>query len=147
MTAIKFEPIGIVHSPFTQRQGVPPQPTSAKDVSGTIEIFERFREGVCGLEGFSHVIVLFHFHLSKGYSLKLKPRLDDVGRGVFATRAPHRPNQIGLSIVRLDKIDNGVLHITGVDMVDQTPVLDIKPYTPKLNPTADIRIGWLTGKK
>jgi tRNA-Thr(GGU) m(6)t(6)A37 methyltransferase TsaA len=147
MAPVKFEPIGIIHSPFTQPRGVPIQPAAARDIGGTIEIFEQFRPGLCDLEGFSHIIVLYHFHLSKGYSLKVTPFLDNTPRGVFATRAPRRPNPTGLSIVQLDRIEDGTLYISGADMVDQTPVLDIKPYIPKLNPAGDIRIGWLAEKE
>jgi tRNA-Thr(GGU) m(6)t(6)A37 methyltransferase TsaA len=133
-----------VRSPFKEPEGTPIQPTAAKDTTGTIEIAEQFQDGLCDLEGFSHIIILYGFHLSKGHRLKVKPFLDDKLRGVFSTRAPKRPSQIGLSIVRLDKIEGTTLHITGVDMIDGTPVLDIKPYIPELNPKGKIEVGWLT---
>ncbi len=140
---MNIEIIGVVHSPFKEPKGTPIQPTAAKDVKGTIEIKSEFAAGLSDLEGFSHIIVLFSFHLSKSYDLKVKPFIDDNLRGVFATRAPKRPSQIGLSIVKLDKIAGSTLHITGVDMLDATPVLDIKPYLPMLNPQGEIKTGWL----
>ncbi len=140
---MNIETIGLVHSPFKQAQGAPIQPTAAKDAKGTIEIKEQFAEGLSDLDGFSHIVVLFGFHLSKGYKLKVKPFLDKNLRGVFSTRAPKRPNQIGLSIVTLEKVQGPILHISGVDMIDGTPVFDIKPYLPMLNPDGDIKIGWL----
>lgn len=138
-----IEIIGTVHSPFEKSEGTPIQPTAAKDAKGTIEIKPQFKEGLSDLEGFSHIVVLFGFHLSNDYRLKLKPYLDDTPRGLFSTRAPKRPSQIGLSIVRLDKIEGAVLHITGLDMLDGTPVLDIKPYIPSLNPSEPVKLGWL----
>ena len=141
---IKIEIIGVVHSPFKEAKGTPIQPTAAKDVKGTIEIKEYFKEGLCDLDGFSHIIVLFGFHASKGHKLKVKPFLDDKYRGLFSTRAPNRPSQIGFSIVCLDRIEGNTLHIRGVDMIDGTPVLDIKPYIPTLNPEGEVRTGWLT---
>lgn len=140
---MNIETIGVVHSPFKQVQGMPIQPTAAKDVKGTIEIKDQLVDGLSDLNGFSHVIVLYNFHLSKGYKLKVKPFLDENLRGVFSTRAPKRPSQIGFSIVALEKIQGSTLYISGVDMVDGTPVLDIKPYLPMLNPDGDIKIGWL----
>lgn len=140
---MRIQEIGTVHSPFKEPKGVPIQPTAAKDIKGSIEIKDEFKNGLCDLDGFSYIIVLFNFHLSTGYKMKVIPFLDDTPRGLFSTRAPNRPSSIGLSIVRLDKIEGSTLHITGVDIVDGTPVLDIKPYIPKLNPDGDIKIGWL----
>ncbi|MCK4888183.1 MAG: tRNA (N6-threonylcarbamoyladenosine(37)-N6)-methyltransferase TrmO [Planctomycetes bacterium] len=140
---MNIETIGLVHSPFKQVEGVPIQPTAAKDVKGTIEIKQQFAEGLSDLDGFSHIVVLFGFHLSTGCKLKVKPFLDDNLRGVFSTRAPNRPSQIGLSIVTLEKVKGRTLHISGMDMIDGTPILDIKPYLPMLNPNGDIKIGWL----
>ena len=140
---MNIEIIGTIHSPFKQLQDMPIQPTAAKNIKGSIEIKPQFIEGLSDLDGFSHIIVLYNFHLSTSCKLKVKPFLDNTPRGVFATRAPKRPTQIGLSIVTLEKIENQTLHISDIDMIDGTPVLDIKPYIPKLNPTGDIKIGWL----
>ena len=141
-----LRPIGVIRTPFKEPKGTPIQASAGKDVEATIEVFPEFEEGLKDLDGFSHIVVLFHLHLSKGYSLTVTPFMDDVERGVFATRAPARPNQIGLSIVRLEKVEGNVLHIKDVDMVDGTPLLDIKPYTREFDAREDIRIGWLEGK-
>ncbi len=143
---IVYRPIGVIHSPFREGDKVPIQPKAAKGVHGTVEVFDEFKEGLTDLEGFSHIILLYHFHLSKGFSLKVKPFLDTVLRGVFATRAPRRPNQIGLSVVSLVKVEGAMLHIAEVDIIDGTPLLDIKPYVPEFDAQPDIRLGWLTGK-
>lgn len=105
-----------------------------------------FARGLQDLDGFSHIILIYHFHLSKGYSLTVKPFLDDIPRGVFATRAPKRPNSIGMSVVRLVRVEGSTLYIEDVDIVDSTPLLDIKPYVPEFDFRKAERIGWLTGK-
>ncbi len=125
---------------------MPIQPKAAKGVKGTIELFDEFKEGLADLDGFSHIILTYHFHLSEGYSLKVKPFLEDTLRGLFSTRAPRRPNPIGISVVPLNRIDGATLYISNVDIVDGTPLLDIKPYVPEFDRQADIRIGWLTGR-
>jgi tRNA-Thr(GGU) m(6)t(6)A37 methyltransferase TsaA len=99
------------------------------------------------LGGFSHIILIYHFHqISEKYALEVKPFLDDTPRGIFATRAPRRPNPIGISVVRLEKIEGARLYISNVDILDGTPLLDIKPYVPDFDREEDIRIGWLTNK-
>ncbi len=143
---ISYKPIGIIHSPFTQPKGVPIQSSGAKGIRGTVEIAQEYRNGIKDLEGFSHIILLYHFHLSKGFSLEVKPFMDDTIRGVFATRAPKRPNPIGLSVVKLIKVENCILHIENIDIVDGTPLLDIKPYIPNVDIHNVERIGWLTQK-
>lgn len=144
--AIYFRPIGIIHSPFKDVRGTPIQPASARGVAGTIEIQPDYIDGLRDIEGFSHIILIYHFHLSGTYSLLVKPFLDDTLRGVFSTRAPKRPNPIGLSIVRLVKAEGSTLHIENVDIVDGTPLLDIKPYVPELDGIKAARTGWLSGK-
>lgn len=146
MEAIKYKPIGIIRSPFKESIGIPRQAVGASNVKGQIQIFERFIEGLKDLDGFSHIVVIFHMHLVKKPSLKACPPWDGKEHGVFAARSPYRPNPIGVSVVRLKNIAHNILHITGVDMADGTPALDIKPYIPDLNPKNDIRIGWLTDK-
>ena len=146
MTNNVLRPIGIIRTPFKEPTGTPIQASAGKGIEARIEIFPEFLEGIKDLDGFSHIIILFHFHLSKGYSLSVRPYMDDVERGLFATRAPARPNQIGLSIVRLEKVEGNTLHIKDVDIVDGTPLLDIKPYTHEFDIRGDIRIGWLEGK-
>lgn len=140
---MEFKAIGIIHTPFKKLEGMPIQPAGASGVTGTVEVFEEYRPGLDDLDGFSHVILLYHFHRSDGFKLHVIPFLDREPRGVFATRAPKRPNPIGLSVVQLDEIKNGVLHIRNVDILDGTPLLDIKPYVPEFDRQTNIRTGWL----
>jgi len=143
MDNIKYKPIGIIHSPFKEPRGTPIQPTAAKGVDGTVEIFPEYTEGLEGLEGFSHIILVYHFHLSKKSLLKVKPFMDNQIRGVFSTRAPSRPNPIGISAVRLIGIEDSILHVRDADIVDGTPLLDIKPYVPGFDVRVVDSIGWL----
>ena len=142
---MEYIPIGVVHSPYKSRSDAPIQPRFSGD-EGEIVIFEEFSEGLKDIEGFSHIWILFQFHESKGYELTVKPYLDEELRGVFACRAPRRPNPIGMSLVRLVKRDGRLLTIKGLDMIDGTPVIDIKPYVGAFDEEQDIRIGWLEDK-
>ena len=146
MNPVTYEPIGAIHSPFKNPSGIPRQAAGAQDIAAKIEIFDEYIDGLTDLDGFSHILVIFHLHLVTEPSLKAHPPWDNKEHGVFATRSPHRPNPIGVSVVRLESINGNILKVSCVDMADGTPVLDIKPYIPKLNPTKDIRIGWLEGK-
>ena len=146
MNEIRYKPIGIIHSPFREPSGTPIQPAGARDIESTVEIASEYVKGLEDIEGFSHVILIYHFHLSRGYLLKVKPYMDEKSRGVFATRAPSRPNPIGISIVRLVKVDGNVLYIRDVDIVDGTPLLDIKPYVPEFDTRKVEKIGWLKKK-
>jgi len=139
----EMKPIGIIHSPFKEPGGMPIQPAGAAGVTGTVEVFEEYRAGLKDLEGFSHIILLYHFHRSEGFNLQTVPFMDSEPRGLFATRAPRRPNPIGLSIVQLDTIEEGVLQIQNVDILDGTPLLDIKPYVPEFDAPVRVRAGWL----
>jgi tRNA-Thr(GGU) m(6)t(6)A37 methyltransferase TsaA len=141
---MEFRPIGVIHTPHDDLKGMPIQPTGATGVTGTVEVYEEYREGLADLAGFSHVILLYLFHRSTGFRLKVTPFMDTVERGLFATRAPKRPNPIGLSVVQLDRIDDGVLYVRNVDMVDGTPLLDIKPYVPDFDAPTEVRTGWLS---
>jgi tRNA-Thr(GGU) m(6)t(6)A37 methyltransferase TsaA len=140
---IKFLPIGIIHTPFMELEGMPIQPPGAAGVKGTVEVFENFRSGLKDLDGFSHIILLYHFHRSHGFNLHVVPFMDSEERGLFSTRAPKRPNPIGLSVVQLDKIKDGTLFIRNVDILDGTPLLDIKPYVPEFDAQEKVRTGWL----
>lgn len=142
-TMIEMKPIGVIHTPFTEREGMPIQPAGAAGVKGTVEVFDEFRVGLADVDGFSHIILLYHFHHSQGFSLRVVPFMDSQPRGLFATRAPKRPNPIGLSIVQLDKVQDGILYVQNVDMLDDTPLLDIKPYVPEFDAQTDVRTGWL----
>jgi len=143
---IQYKPIGIIHSPFKEPRNAPIQPAFAKEAEGTVDLYPEYAEGLADLEGFSHIILLYHLHLSRGFSLKVKPFLDDQQRGLFATRAPARPNPIGISVVRLLKVDGAKLYVRDVDMVDGTPLLDIKPYVPVFEGHKKVKIGWLEDK-
>lgn len=146
MEEIKLNPIGVVHSPFKEPSGVPKDSTDGMNYQGTVEIFPQYKDGLKDLDGFSHIIILFYFHKSEYYHLISKPYLDDHPRGVFATRSPHRPNLIGLSVVKLLRIDDNIIYVRGIDMIEGTPVLDIKPYIPEFESNEGIIIGWLEGK-
>jgi len=141
---IIYQPIGIIYSPHKEVKGVPIQPSSAKGIQGEIELFEEYQDGLKDLDGFSHIIILYDFHKSKGYSLQLTPFLDEKLRGVFATGAPKRPNQIGLSVLKLNRIKGNKLYVENVDMLDETPVLDIKPYASQFDAVEEEKIGWLS---
>lgn len=143
MKNIVYKPIGIIHSPFIEPGGTPVQPAGAKGIKGTVEIFPEYEKGLKDIEGFFHIILLYHFHLSKTASLVSKPFMDDTTHGIFAIRGPNRPNPIGISVVRLIQVKDNVLHVRDLDIVDRTPLLDIKPYVPKFDRAEATRIGWL----
>jgi len=144
---ITFYPIGIIHSPHNDLTGMPIQPKAAAGVKGSVVVDPDYQEGLRDLEGFSHVILLFHFHQAKSPDMLVKPFLDDVKRGLFATRAPRRPNGIGISVVRLLAVKRNILEIENVDILDGTPLLDIKPYVPDFDHQEEFRIGWLEKSK
>jgi len=138
-----FRPIGTIHSPYTDLVGMPIQPAGAVDVRGTVEVMDEYAAGLRDLDAFSHIILLYEFHRSRGFDLEAVPFLDSIPRGVFATRAPRRPNPLGMSVVRLDRIDGAVLYVRDIDVLDGTPLLDIKPYVPAFEPHDHVRVGWL----
>lgn len=140
---IRYRPIGTVHSPFNDARETPIQPVGAHDVNGSVEVFPEFAEGLKDLEGFSHIVLVYHFHLSRGASLLAVPFMDDEEHGVFAMRGAARPNPIGISVVRLVGIEGNMLHVRDVDIVEGTPLLDIKPYVPEFDIRDAERIGWL----
>ena len=141
---IAYIPIGVVRSPHAEARGTPIQPSAARGIRGTVEILPPYVAGLQDLDGFSHVILIYHCHLCRGHRLKVKPFMDHVEHGVFATRAPARPNPIGISVVRLLGIEGGTLYIENVDIVDGTPLLDVKPYVPQFDVYPADRIGWLS---
>jgi len=146
---IILKSIGQVHSPFKNKQDIENEKfatsTSFDQIEGELEINEEFAEGLTDIEDFSHIIVIFGFHKAEGFKLLTTPFLDDTPRGVFATRSPHRPNPIGMTIVKIIERKNNILRVSGMDMFEGTPILDIKPYTPR-DQKEDIEMGWLTGK-
>jgi tRNA-Thr(GGU) m(6)t(6)A37 methyltransferase TsaA len=143
--AITYHSIGVIHTPFVQREGMPIQ-AARSDAAGRVEVFAQYREALAGLDGFSHVMLLYHFHQAGAPQLTVRPFLDEASHGLFATRHPHRPNAIGLSVVRLERVEVGapsILHVAGVDMLDGSPLLDIKPYVPAFDAHPADRTGWL----
>ena len=142
---LTFKPIGTIHSPYKEKRGVPIQGIFDPESKGRIDIFEEFEPGLKDIEGFSHLILLYLFDRSKGYNLICKPYMEDKNHGVFATRAPKRPNPIGLSVVRLEKREGPILYVAEVDILDETPLLDIKPFIPDIDHRENARVGWLEG--
>mgnify|MGYP006294056691 CR=1 FL=1 len=140
---IRYEPIGTIYSPFTTPGGMPIQPAGAKDVQGRVELRPAYEEGLHDLEGFSHIFLVYHFHKVGGFDLTVTPFLDNNPHGVFSTRAPRRPNPVGLSVVRLLSRRENILYIEGVDVLDGTPLLDVKPYAPEFDAPESVRTGWM----
>ncbi|MCX6031919.1 MAG: tRNA (N6-threonylcarbamoyladenosine(37)-N6)-methyltransferase TrmO [Chloroflexi bacterium] len=136
-----MQPIGVIRTPFAEEDAIPIQPIFSQAVS-QVEVYQEYAEGLQDIEGFSHIILLYALHRSSGYALRVKPFLDRHLRGIFATRHPHRPNPIGLSVVRLAARHGAILEVEGIDVLDGTPLLDIKPYVPEFDRKADARAGW-----
>ncbi len=144
---IAMQSIGIIHTPWHDTQGMPIQPVEPQGRKGIAEVYPEYIPGLEDLDGFSHVILLYQFHRSRGYELRVTPFLDSKPRGLFATRAPNRPNPIGLSIVSLIAIESNHLTVGNVDMLDGTPLLDIKPYVADFDAFPGSRHGWLEKKR
>jgi tRNA (adenine37-N6)-methyltransferase len=140
---VTFTPIGTIRSGFPEETGTPIQGVSHPESLGQVQVFPEYRAGLQDLEGFSHIYLIYFLHRAQGYRLTCTPFMDEVERGVFATRAPCRPNPIGLSVVRLHKIEGEVLTVSEVDIVDGTPLLDIKPYVPHIDARDDVKVGWM----
>lgn len=145
--SLLVQPIGVVHSPWEDKRSAPRQPALARGTVGTIELYDhaQYEDALCDLEGWSHIWVMFWFHLSEGFRSKVQPPRSEKKRGVFSTRAPYRPNPLGLSLLRLDRIEGRTLHVVDLDMIDGTPVLDVKPYVAYTDTAVDARSGWLEG--
>jgi tRNA-Thr(GGU) m(6)t(6)A37 methyltransferase TsaA len=139
---VTYQPIGVIHSPHRDAIKTPVQPVFAQGIEGTAEVFPEYAEGLSNIDGFSHVYLIYHFHEAAPAKLLVKPFLDDTPRGVFATRAPTRPNPIGFSVVRLVRREGPILHLEDVDVLDGTPLLDIKPYVARFDRRDDVRSGW-----
>jgi len=145
---LRYEPIGVIRTAFESPDGMPIQPVGNTAVEGTVELKEEYADGLQDLDGFSHCILLYHFHASDGAApLEVEPFLDDEQRGVFATRAPQRPNPIGLSVVEIESVTNERITVNDIDVVDQTPLLDIKPFVPEFDVPSDVDTGWLTASE
>jgi len=147
MRKIIIEPIGTIFTPHIDINHMPIQPIAAKGVKGYIEIFEEYTDGLKDLEGFSHITLLYHFHEICGYELMVTPFMDTEMHGIFATKAPKRPNAIGISTVKLIGIDRNIITVEQVDMLDGTPLIDIKPFYPRYDNRRNVKIGWLEKNK
>lgn len=143
MEQIIINPIGTIHTPHTNIKGMPIQPIAAVGIKGYIELLPAYTEGLKDLDGFSHITLLYHFHKIISYDLVVIPFMDTEKRGIFSCKAPKRPNAIGTSTVRLIKIEGNILHIEQVDMLDGTPLIDIKPFYPRYDNRDNVTIGWL----
>jgi len=141
---LKLKPIGVIHSPYHAGQ-VPYQGCGREEI-GEVEVFEQFAEGLKDIEGFSHIVLIYWFHKSRGYSLMVRTPWDTTPHGLFTTRSPNRPCPLGLSVVRLVAKKGNTLKVKDLDAIDGTPLLDIKPYVPTVDEKSDIKVGWLEGK-
>jgi tRNA-Thr(GGU) m(6)t(6)A37 methyltransferase TsaA len=140
---ITLEPIGIIHSPYQKKEDIPIQGVFKAEGVGTIEVFDKYAEGLTDVEGFSHIQIIYFFHKSNDYKLLGKPYLEDQLHGIFAIRSPHRPNHLGVSVVRLLERKGNLLKVGEIDVFDKTPLIDIKPYVPKFDQRKSVKIGWL----
>ena len=140
---IKLKPIGIIHTPYKEPKGIPIQGKFKKGVKGLIRLFPEYRAGLKDIDGFSHLILIYYFNRSKEERLVGKPFLEDKEHGIFAIRSPHRPNHIGFSIVKLEKVEGNTVTFSEVDILDGTPLLDIKPYVAHFDSRKNVKNGWV----
>ncbi len=147
MEQIIINPIGIIHTPHKDVKNMPIQPIAAEGIYGTIELLSEFVDGLKDIEGFSHLTLIYQFHKIDGYKLRAIPFMDTEEHGIFASKAPKRPNAIGISTVKLIKVEGNILHVEQVDMLDGTPLIDIKPFYPRYDNRFDVKIGWLEKSK
>lgn len=144
----QYDSIGVIHTPFDSPEEMPIQPVGAEGVVGTVELDPSYAEGLQDLDGFTHCMLLYHFHAASNIvSLQVEPFLDDSNRGLFATRAPQRPNPIGLSVVEIDSVTDHEVSVEGIDVVDGTPLLDVKPFVPQFDVPDAAETGWLDASK
>jgi tRNA-Thr(GGU) m(6)t(6)A37 methyltransferase TsaA len=141
--SITIKPIGIINTPYNKPKGIPIQGKFEKGVTGTIRLFPKYQAGLKDIEGFSHVILIYHFNRSKEERLVSKPFLENIEHGIFAIRSPHRPNHIGFSIVKIKSVKRSTIVFSEVDMLDGTPLLDIKPYVKHFDSRDKVKSGWI----
>lgn len=139
---IEFHPIGTIHSPHKELSKTPIQPVFCNNIEGTVILNKEYADGLEDLQGFSHIYLFYYFNHSKKTCLRLSPYLSDDEHGIFSTRAPHRPNKLGMSLVRLDKIESNILYVRDLDILDNTPLLDIKPYIQRFDSRDNVKSGW-----
>jgi tRNA (adenine37-N6)-methyltransferase len=140
---IVIKPIGVINTPYTEPKGIPIQGTFEKGITGTVNVFQEYQQGLKDLDGFSHAILLYYFNKSKEETLMSKPFLEDVEHGIFSIRSPHRPNHIGISVVKIEKVKDGIITFSEVDILDGTPLLDIKPYVSHFDHRSNVKNGWI----
>ena len=140
---IKLKPIGIIHTPYKEPKGIPIQGRFEKNTTGQIELFPEYQQGLKDIEGFSHLILIYYFNRAKEEKLIGRPFLEDELHGIFAIRSPIRPNHIGFSVVKLEKMENNIITFSEVDILDNTPLLDIKPYVSHFDARENVKNGWL----
>jgi tRNA (adenine37-N6)-methyltransferase len=140
---IAIKPIGVIHTPYKEPKGIPIQGKFKKGITGTIRLLPKYQAGLKDIEGFSYIILIYHFNRSKEERLTGKPFLEDVEHGIFAIRSPHRPNHIGFSIVKIKKVTGGTITFSEVDILDGTPLLDIKPYVKHFDSRSKVKNGWI----
>ncbi len=143
--SLELQPIGIIHSPYQNTGKVPCQGRRSRKIC-QIELFKEYEQGLQDIEGFSHIIIIYWFHKSQGFHLLVETPWDDIPHGLFATRSPHRPCPLGLTVVELVAREANILSVRGLDAVDGTPLLDIKPHIPGLEKGSVVKTGWLEGK-
>lgn len=147
MQEIIIKSIGIIHTPHLDIKNMPIQPIAAEGIIGHIELLPEYTKGLKDLEGFSHITLVYHFHKIQGFELEVIPFMDTEKRGIFACKAPKRPNAIGISTVKLIEIQGNIIHIEQVDMLNGTPLIDIKPFYPRYDNRENAKIGWLEKNK
>jgi tRNA-Thr(GGU) m(6)t(6)A37 methyltransferase TsaA len=140
---IELKANGIIHTPYKEPKGIPIQGKFKKGVKGTVRLFRHYQAGLKDIQGFSHLILIYYFNSSKEERLTGKPFLEDKEHGIFAIRSPHRPNHLGFSIVKLEKVEGNVISFSEVDILDNTPLLDIKPYVKHFDSRKNVRSGWI----
>lgn len=140
---ITVKPIGIIHTPYKEPKGIPIQGKFEKGVRGIVQLFPKYQAGLKDIEGFSHIILVYYFDRSKEEKLTSRPFLEDETRGIFAIRSPHRPNHIGFSIVKFEKVKGNTITFSEVDILDGTPLLDIKPYVSHFDSRKNVKNGWI----
>jgi len=143
MSQIKLHPIGVIHSPYKESKDIPIQGRFKDTVEAWLELKDKYVKGLKDLEKFSHAVLLYYFHKSKKETVEGKPFLEDDAHGIFAIRSPHRPNHIGFSVVKIKSINGNKLYFTQVDMIDETPLIDIKPYVKYFDSRENVISGWL----
>jgi len=137
-----FHSIGVIHSPLKVMSKTPIQPVFCNDIEGTVILDTEYTDGFKDLQIFSHIYLFYYFNQSQKTCLRLKPYLSDQEHGIFATRAPHRPNKLGMSLVRLVRVEDNILHVKDLDILDGTPLLDIKPYIQRYDSRKTVKSGW-----